>query len=63
MGLSPIQLLDKPANFWGRFFRIWSKKIVCGGVAFLLGFLPFLVCFVTVNRGEFVVECVVNVVS
>jgi hypothetical protein len=34
-----------------------------GGVAFLLGIFEFLVGFVMVNRGEFVVDCVVNVVS
>jgi hypothetical protein len=62
MGLSPIQLLEKRANFWGRFFRIWSEKMVRGGVAFLLGFFGFLMCFMVVNRGEFVVECVANVV-
>jgi hypothetical protein len=32
-------------------------------VPFLLGYFAFLVCFVLVNRGEFVVDCVVNVVS
>jgi hypothetical protein len=32
--------------------------MVCGGTAFLLGFFGFLVCFMVVNRGEFVVECV-----
>jgi hypothetical protein len=26
MGLSPIQLLEKRANFWGRFFKIWLEK-------------------------------------
>jgi hypothetical protein len=36
--------------------------MACGGMAFLLGIFEFLVCFVMVNRGEFVVECVVNVV-
>jgi hypothetical protein len=35
---------------------------VRGGVRFLLGILEFLWCFVMVNRGEFVVDCVVNVV-
>jgi hypothetical protein len=48
--------------FGGDFQDLVRKKIVCGGVAFLLVFLPFLVCFVVVNRGEFVVECVANVV-
>jgi hypothetical protein len=37
-------------------------KIVCGGMAFLLGISEFLVCFVVVNRGEVVVGCVANVV-
>jgi len=36
--------------------------MVCGGRAFLLEFLGFWVCFVMVNRGEFVVERVANVV-
>jgi hypothetical protein len=36
--------------------------MVRGGVTFLLGFFQFLVCFMVVNRGEFVVECVANVV-
>jgi len=36
--------------------------MVSGETAFLLGFFGFLVCFVVVNRGEFVVECVANVV-
>jgi hypothetical protein len=44
--------------FGGDFSGFGQKKIVCGGVAFLLAFLPFLMCFVVVNRGEFVVECV-----
>jgi hypothetical protein len=36
--------------------------MACGGMAFLLGIFEFLVCFVMVNRGEFVVDCVVNMV-
>jgi hypothetical protein len=47
---------------WGFFFGICSGKMVRGGMAFLLGIFEFLVNFVMVNRGEFVVECVVNVV-
>jgi hypothetical protein len=35
----------------------------CGGMAFLMGIFEFLVGFVMVNRGELVVDCVVNVVS
>jgi hypothetical protein len=34
----------------------------CGGSAFLLGIFEILACFVVVNRGEVVVDCVVNVV-
>jgi hypothetical protein len=34
----------------------------CGRVAFLLGVSSFLMCFVVVNRGDVVVDCVVNVV-
>jgi hypothetical protein len=34
----------------------------CVGSAFLLGIFEILVCFVVVNRGEVVVDCVVNVV-
>jgi hypothetical protein len=49
---------------WRRFFQGFARrKMGCGGVAFLLGIFEFLVCFVMVNRGEFVVDCVVNVVS
>jgi hypothetical protein len=44
--------------FWG----ICSEKISCGGMAVLLGIFEFLACFVVVNRGEVVVECVANVV-
>jgi hypothetical protein len=44
------------------FWRICAGKIACGGVADLLGIFQFLVCFVVVICGEFVVECVVNVV-
>jgi hypothetical protein len=33
-----------------------------GGVVFLLGVLRFCGVLVVVNRGEFVVDCVVNVV-
>jgi hypothetical protein len=33
-----------------------------GGVVFLLGALRFYGVLVVVNRGEFVVDCVVNVV-
>jgi hypothetical protein len=44
-------------------FRVLRvEKMFCGGSAFLLGVLRFLVCFVVVNRGEVVVDCVVNVV-
>jgi hypothetical protein len=39
-----------------------AEKIPYGGAAFLLGIFEFLVCFVMVNRGEFVVDCVANVV-
>jgi hypothetical protein len=46
----------------GIFFGICPEKMVCGGMAFLLGVFEFLVCFVMVNRGEHVAECVVNVV-
>jgi hypothetical protein len=44
-------------------FRVlrW-EKMFCGGSAFLLGILSFFACFVVVNRGEVVVDCVVNVV-
>ena len=46
-----------------RFFLDFvRRKIFCGGVAFLLRVFAFLVCLVMVNRGEFVVDCVVNVV-
>jgi hypothetical protein len=45
-------------------FRVFARrKMFCGGVAFLLVIFQFLVCFVMVNRGAFVVDCVVNVVS
>jgi hypothetical protein len=44
------------------FFVICAGKIVCGGMAFLLGIFEFLVCFVVVNRGEVVVECAVTLV-
>jgi hypothetical protein len=48
---------------WRRFFwDLVQKKMLCGGAAVLLGIFEFLVCFVMVNRGEFVVDCVVNVV-
>jgi hypothetical protein len=52
--------LEVAAEIFGDFAR---RKMGCGGVAFLLGIFEFLVCFVMVNRGEHVVECVVNVVS
>jgi hypothetical protein len=45
------------------FWDLARRKMGCGGVAFLLGIFEFLVCFVMVNRGEFVVDCVVNVES
>jgi hypothetical protein len=45
-----------------RFLGICSGKISCGGMVFLLGIFEFLACFVVVNRGEVVVECVANVV-
>jgi hypothetical protein len=45
-------------------FRVLRvEKMFCGGSAFLLGILSFLVCFVVVNCGEVVVDCVVNVVG
>jgi hypothetical protein len=44
------------------FWVLNAEKMFCGGEAFLLGFFEFLVCFVMVNRGEVVVDCVVNVV-
>src|ERR1700733_268037 len=48
---------------WRRFFGFCAwKKMFCGGSAFLLGVLSFLACFVVVNRGEVVVDCVANVV-
>jgi hypothetical protein len=44
-------------------FRVLRvEKMFCGGSAFLLGFFEILVCFVVVNRGDVVVDCVVNVV-
>lgn len=49
-------------RFWGVFSEFAREKMVCGGTALLLGFLRFWVRFVTVNRGEFVVECVANAV-
>jgi hypothetical protein len=47
---------------WDIFWRICAGKIACGGVTDLLGIFQFLVCFVMVICGEFVVECVVNMV-
>ena len=44
------------------FLRICAEKVLVVEGAVLLGICAFLVCFVMVNRGEFVVECVVNVV-
>jgi hypothetical protein len=38
-------------------------KSGCGGNAFFQGVLAILVCIVVVNRGEVVVNCVVNVDS
>jgi hypothetical protein len=49
-------------DFVMTFFVNLLKKICRGGMAFLLGIFEFLVCFVVVNRGEVVVECVANVV-
>jgi hypothetical protein len=43
------------------FLDFVRRKMSCGGVAFLLVIFAFLVCFVMVNCGEFVVECVANV--
>jgi hypothetical protein len=44
-------------------FLVWlAGKMFCGEVAFLLGVFEFLVCFVVVNRGDVVVDCVANVV-
>jgi hypothetical protein len=37
--------------------KVWEEE-----TWFLLGFFAFLVCFVVVNRGEVVVDCVANVV-
>jgi hypothetical protein len=47
----------------GTFSGFCAKKMLCGGVTVLLGIFEFFVCFVMVNRGEFVVDCVVNVES
>jgi hypothetical protein len=47
---------------WVGFWVLRSGKMFCGGAAFLLGVFEFLVCFVVVNRGEVVVDCVANVV-
>jgi hypothetical protein len=59
----PIQLSEKRRSLWGAFFwRICAEKVACGGGAVLLGICAFSVCFVVVICGEFVVECVVNVV-
>jgi hypothetical protein len=60
MGLSPIQLLEK---FLGEIFRIWSEKNSLWWSGVFIGGFAVLVCFVVVNRGEFVVECVANMVS
>jgi hypothetical protein len=44
------------------FFGIqWAERVLGGGCGFLLGVLAILVCSVVVNRGAFVVNCVVNV--
>jgi hypothetical protein len=59
----PIQLSEKRGlPLWDFLVRICAGKIACGGWAVLLGIFQFLVCFVMVICGEFVVECVVNVV-
>jgi hypothetical protein len=34
------------------FYGVAQKKMVRGGLSFLLGILEFLTCFVVVNRGE-----------
>jgi hypothetical protein len=47
----------------GLFFLIWERLNFCVvGVAVLQGFLRILWCNVVVIRGEFVVDCVANVV-
>jgi hypothetical protein len=52
--------LEAGRRFFGEFC---VQKNGCGGMAFLLGIFEFFVCFVMVNRGEHVVDCVVNVVG
>jgi hypothetical protein len=59
--LRPIQLLEG-GKLAGEVFPVWSEKLICGGVPFLLGIFRFFGCFAMVNRGEFVVKCVANVV-
>jgi hypothetical protein len=44
------------------FLVLGAIKFLCGGVVVLQGFLRILRCNVVVIRGEFVVDCVVNVV-
>ena len=49
-------------TFLGTFFWNLLRKMVCGGMVFLLEIFEFLVCFVVVNRGEVMVGCVAKVV-
>jgi hypothetical protein len=46
----------------GRFERVWMIFFGCGVLVFLLGFLRKTAVLVWCFCGEFVVECMVNVV-